>query len=715
MSFLLKDVIHTTLVDAVFNEVLTRRSNYYYFIGKVMPWSNPQTPDAPGVTKAYENETRNRIIATKRINTTDVSFVVPRNNWAFGTIYDRFDDYSSSYPAYSGATSLKTANFYVLSSDFHVYKCLDNNNNSASTVQPTGTDATPVITADGYLWKFLYTIPLSNRTRFLTEEYMPVQRSVTNAFYSNGEIDRITIDRSGSGYLGNSEVTLQVNGTFNSSNGNVVASLSIVFSTFGSIEKVIINNPGNNYASANIQIIDNAGTGQSFYYGLSNVFITNSGVGYFSNVVANTTASIITTVDPQPNSNALVELVFSENTLTAVNILNRGDGYTPNVAANTILQITTTGTDQPSTNAAANLNFSTTAILTPVLLDGRIDRVLVEDPGAAYRANVQTTLVLTGDGANASLLPFVNTAGEIEDVIITNRGEGYTFLDIEVVGDGSGANVSADLSTGDLDTTQSIVELSAIPGAIYAFKINAAGDNYANANVRIDGDGTGFIGSVNISNTNTISSITVINPGSGYTIANVIITSDSGANANISAVFPPLGGHGSDSVRELFADTLLLYSTINNERIHGLDVNNDYRQYGIIKDIKQFGNQRAFANATGTPCFLVTLNTLTDLLSNTLADDTILELTSGNTLRQFEVVETRSANTQALLTSLNNYTLTIGDVLNEPITDSNFTVITVDQPPTINKFSGDLLYIDNRTSISYSDNQLVTLRTVLRL
>lgn len=714
MSFLLKNAIHTTLVDAVFNEILSRRSNYYYFIGKVMAWDDPQNPDAPETTDAYERETRNKIINVKRITTSDVSYVVPRRNWTSSTVYDMFEDYSGDYPAYSGATSLKDANFYVLTSDFNVYKCLFNNNEAPSTIQPTGSDPTPITTADGYVWKYLYTIPLSNRTRFLTDDYMPVQRSVTNSYYSNGEINRVNIDSAGSGFLGNSEVTLQVNGTFNSSNGNVAASLTPVFTTTGSIEKVIIENPGNNYASANIQIIDNASTGVSLYYGLSNVVITNPGSDYFSNVVANTTAAIVST-SPQPNSNAIVSLVFNENALVGVNIINAGNGYDPNVAANTTLEITTTGTAQPTTNATVDLNFATTAILRPVLLNGQIDRVVVEDPGSAYRSNIQTTLVLTGDGANARLTPFVNTAGEVEDVIIVNRGEGYTYVDIEVVGDGVGANLSVDLSTGDLDTTQSTVELSAISGSIYAFRINNAGENYANANVRIDGDGTGFAGTVNLSNTNTISSITVTNPGVGYTFANVIITADSGSNANITAIFSPKGGHGSDAIRELFADTIILYSTINNERIHEVDVNNDYRQYGIIKDIKQYGNQRAFANATGTPCFLVTLNTLTDSLSNTLADDTVLETTSGNTTRQFEVVETRAANTQALLTSIDNFTLTAGTVLNDPITDSNFTVTSVDRLPTINKFSGDLLYIDNRTSISYSDSQLVTLRTVLRL
>lgn len=714
MSFLLKDTIHTTLVDAVYNEILSRRSNYYYFIGKVMAWDDPQNPDAPETTQAYERDTRNKIISVKRISIVDVSYVVPRRDWISGTIYDVYDDYSPDYPSYSNATNLKNANFYVLTTAFNVYKCLFNNNNSPSTIQPTGTDPTPITTGDGYVWKYLYTIPLSNRTRFLTQDFMPVQKSVTDSYYSNGEIDRVNINSAGSGFLGNSEVTLQVNGTFNSGNGNVSASLIPVFDTSGSIEKVIIRNPGNNYYSANIEIIDDAGTGTSFYYGLSNVIITNPGAGYLSNVVANTTASVITT-GSQPSSNAIVSLVFNENALVGVNIINAGNGYVPNIASNTSLVISVSGNAQPSTNATANLNFSSTAILKPILLNGQIDKVVVEDQGINYRSNIQTTLVLTGDGANARLVPFVNTSGEIEDVIIVNRGEGYSYLDIEVVGDGSGADLTVDLSSGDLDSTQSTVELSAIDGAIYSFRINNAGENYSNANIRIDGDGVGFIGAVNLSESNTIESITVTNPGVGYTFANVIISGDTGSNANLTAILSPQGGHGSDAIRELYTDTLILYSTINNEKIHGLDVNNDYRQYGIIKDIKQFGNQRAFANATGTPCFLVTVDTLTNSLFQPLQDDTILQTTAGNTTRSFEVVEIRSANTQILLTSLDNFTLTTGTVLNDPLTDSDFTVTSVDSLPTINKLSGDLLYVDNRTSISYSDNQLVTLRTVLRL
>jgi hypothetical protein len=624
MSFLLKESIHGTLVDAVYNEIFSRRSNYYYFIGKVQPWTTPTSPDTPLTTQTYEQQTRNFIIATKKIQVFDVSYVVPRIDWTSGRVYDQFDgDYSSSYPASTGATSLKTAQFYVLTTDFNVYKCIFNNNGIPSTSKPTGIDATTTTTADGYIWKYLYTIPLSLRNRFLTEDYMPVQKSVLNPFYSNGEIDRIIIDNYGSGYLGNAEVTLSVNGVFGSGTGNSIANIVPVFNTAGQFVDVIIRNAGNNYVSANILITDNAGTGTGFY----------------------NTASI--------------------------------------------------------------------ANLIPVLYNTAVDRVLIVDPGINYSSNVQTTAVLTGDGANASLLPFVNEAGEVEDIIIVNRGDGYTFVDIEIVGDGSNANAYVELSTGDLDTNQSTVELAAIDGAIYNFRIINAGDGYSNANIFVSGDGSGFAGTVNISNTNTISSISVTSPGTGYTFANVSITG-SGANANLTAIISPVNGHGFNPVKELFADSLMFYSTINNERLHGVDVNNDYRQFGIIKDIKQFANSRAFANVTGTSCYLVTVDTITNDLGNTLAADTILTL-KGDTTREFEVVEVVTSNSQVLITNLNNYSLLEDDILNDPDTDSDFTIETIDRYPTINKFTGDMLFIDNRTKVSYSDQQLVTLRTVIKL
>ena len=710
MAFLLKDTIHRSLVDTVYNEFLSRRSNYYYFIGNIIEWASPQTPETPEVTQDYEHKTRNGILSVKRINLRDVSYVVPRKNWAAGTVYDSFDgNYSSTFTSYSGATSIKTANFYVLTSTFGVYKCIFNNNNAASTIEPSGQDITMLTTADGYVWKYLYSIPLSSQNRFLTVDYMPVQRAVTNAYYSKGEISSITIDNAGLGYRGNAEVTLSVSGQFLGGTGNSIANLTPVFNTSGEFINVIIKDPGANYKTATINITDNNGAGTSLLNSISNVKIFSTGSGYTSAAISNTTANIFTTGLVQPTANAFANLIFSGNALIDVVLTNKGTGYTTAARANTTITISTTGNSQPTSNATANLFFATSAILTPVIRNGSFHSVLIEDEGTRYSSNVQTTISAIGDGIGFVATPFVNTSGQIEDIIIENRGNGYTHLDITIASaTGAGANALANLSTDDLDTLQTVVELSAVNGGIHSFRVSNVGNGYSYANVVVTGDGEGFAGTPAVVN-NTISYITVTTPGVGYTYANVTITGD-GSNANVSAIISPYRGHGSDPVSELFADTLMFTSTINNEKNQGVDVQNDYRQFGIIKDLKQYGNERAFANVIGSACYLVTLDTTTGL-----ERDTVLSHVAGTSKRYFEVVEVIPASNQILVQNKNNHDVSTEDVLTDETSDLDYTITDLTISPTINKFSGDLLYIDNRTSVSYSEQQLVTLRTVIKL
>ena len=647
MSFLLKDVAHRSLADSVLNEVLTKRSIFYFYIGKVLPWDDPQNPPDPENSTFYSSDVRNRIVNIKRIDATDASLVVNRKDWSSGRVYDQFADYYTSNPAPNGATSLKDADFYVLTSEFKVYKCLYNADGGLSTVEPSTTDLAPIQLSDGYIWKYMYTIPLSLRSRFLTADFMPVQKSVQNSFYSDGQIDKVTISSKGSGYTGNAKVRLSFDAPGNitfgfrgspGADGNVTPNITPSISTSGRFEKIIITNTGNNIRAANIAILD----------------IDNDGSNLFANVKVG-------------------------NTL-----------------------FTSTGN----------------AILLPVLQDGKMEDVLIADPGQNYSSNIQTTITINGDGGNARLTPFVNDAGEVEDIIINERGEGFTFVDLNIVSPtGTGAVANVDLSTGDLDTLQSTVELSAVDGGLHNFIVNNPGSGFANlANLTftVTGDGTGFQGNVVINRTNnTIANISVTNPGSGFTFANVQVSGGGGTGANISAVISPPNGHGFDAPTELFADTLIFFSTINNENIQGIDVNNDFRQFGIIKDIEQSGNKKAFANTTGTPTFLVTMDTVTDDTGNVVANDTVLEL--KDTDRRFEVVQTVSSDKQFLLTSLNNHTLASSDVLTDVSTASDFTVQTVNATPDINKFSGDLLFIDNRTSVSFTDEQLVTLRTILKL
>lgn len=708
-KFLLKSQIHNSLAEIFFNDIISRRSSYYYYIGKIVDWLDSNNPDQPIDTNEYEYLTRNEIISVKKILPQDVAFVIRRINWVSDTIYDQYDpDYSDENPSSTGATSLKDSNFYVLSEYqgiyYNVYKCIFNNNGSISTERPNGSDPFPVTYSDGYVWKYMYTIPLSMRNKFLTNDYIPVSKSVLEPYYSNGEISSIIIDNMGSGYTSNSLIELEVQGEFYGTSGNVVANCRPVINEVGQIISVDVIDQGNNYKSANIVINDLGYNGESFYKKAKNVIISDNGSGYTNEVRQNTTVSI-STVGDQPVRNAEAVLHYLNNSVSEIELIDLGGGYSSNIILNTNIVISTLGNSQPTSNCTANIFFNTEAVIKPILYDGKLQDAIVEDPGIGYSGNLQTQIVLIGDGEGAKLTPYINENGQIEDILVEQRGSGYTYLDIEILGDGNNANAYANFFIGDLNSLQSIVELSAINGGIHALRVDAVGDNFTHANVTIIGDGSGFVGNVIISN-NTIERVEVINPGSDYSYANVIVTGN-GGNAEISAIISPIGGHGKDAIRELMSDSVMIYSTINNEKNQGIYVDNDYRQYGILRNILKPNNER-FEGTVGSSCYLANVTNKVGLESDlklVLADDET---------REFDVITVDSDTNKILLLNKNNYNLQNSDVLIDKSTNQTYVVYEVEAEPQINKFSGDLLFIDNRTTISYSDKQLVTLKTVIK-
>jgi hypothetical protein len=124
---------------------------------------------------------------------------------------------------------------------------------------------------------------------------------------------------------------------------------------------------------------------------------------------------------------------------------------------------------------------------------------------------------------------------------------------------------------------------------------------YIGPTVKITGDGTGAIAiadvNTSIGSSNSISRITVINPGSGYTYANVQVYANTlyGSNAVISPVISPINGHGSDPVRELggrYAAISTKFNALSSESWY-YPSTVSFRKIGIL-------NTPEFANTTLT-------------------------------------------------------------------------------------------------------------------
>ena len=197
-------------------------------------------------------------MAVKRITSSDVSFAAPRINWTSGTVYDYYrHDYgnritggTSIQSANSGATNLYDANFYVMNSNFQVYKCLDNNNNGQSTIEPTGENTLILETSDNYKWKYMYTLSASAQANFLSTDFMGVSSNstVTNAAV-DGAVNIVKIKTSGTGGTNGTYTNIPMRG--DGSNGQV----SITIAS-GSVTAVSVTAAGTGYSYANIRVAD---------------------------------------------------------------------------------------------------------------------------------------------------------------------------------------------------------------------------------------------------------------------------------------------------------------------------------------------------------------------------------------------------------------------------------------------------------------------------
>ena len=194
----------------------SNRDRLYVFIGRPQEWDNENAPPTPVDSFQEFSDTFSDMISLKRVLANDTIQVVRRIDWTppeqttggLGYVYDMYrHDYSSTKTASSGATKLYDADFYVVNSQYQVYKCIYNGtspsdpNGKPSTVEPTGTSTSIITTSDGYRWKYLYTIPVVQVLKFFSNDYMPVLSDVAvTGDAVGGEIDTVVIQASGTGY-----------------------------------------------------------------------------------------------------------------------------------------------------------------------------------------------------------------------------------------------------------------------------------------------------------------------------------------------------------------------------------------------------------------------------------------------------------------------------------------------------------------------------------
>ena len=192
-----------------FNESFTETAGnaYYLFLGKATPFTSGTTSGSdsspPTPQDGEQDETRawDAMLAAKKITSSDITYAIPRRNWATGTTFDMYEhNISSSNTTTSGASNLYDSTFYFVTSTYNVYKVLDNNSGTAyDGAEPTSTSTSP-FELGGYVLKYMYNITTSEIGKFVTTDFVPVSTdSDVTAAATDGGIESLKIT-AGSGY-----------------------------------------------------------------------------------------------------------------------------------------------------------------------------------------------------------------------------------------------------------------------------------------------------------------------------------------------------------------------------------------------------------------------------------------------------------------------------------------------------------------------------------
>jgi hypothetical protein len=284
----------------------------------VYRYSTEEIPPVPLDNQSEKYDIYDDLIAAKRVTSTYARSVIRRYNWDL-VANPKFDMWKPDYSATpggggqigkssaTGATSISDAKFYVVNSNYEVFKCIYNGENPSA---PTGVNATyePKTApapgqgtyADGiyqepskdYIWKYMHTIPTDDVLRFLSTDFMPIvektnsTRIATEVAAVDGAIHIVVIEDFGAN-LPNGTHYAPIVG--DGSGGKVEILVS-----GGVVSSVEVTAPGSGYTYATIVLKTGSGSGDTAYGLFSDSALTAP-----VTVASNATGALEPIISPQ--------------------------------------------------------------------------------------------------------------------------------------------------------------------------------------------------------------------------------------------------------------------------------------------------------------------------------------------------------------------------------------------------------------------------------
>jgi hypothetical protein len=317
-------------VDWVFVEPMpinnSFQGNLFMFIGKNTAWMNENFPPIPDTSDIQDYVTLNDIISLKRITNNDIKLGITRYNWESGAYYSQYD--SSKDPFDPQAYEHP---FYVVTDEYNIYKCLNNNNGAPSTSKPTGFSTSVINLADGYAWKYMGTVSSQDVAGFLTSDFVPVEYKTYNDGSKQWNVQQAAKIKSISTF----EILVQT-GSFTTPVVSIIgigtgANAFATKTATNAIRQVLVTDPGSGYEEETYAIVRESGTAGSGAIAnvasfdpvtgeITSITIADPGSGYTNGAIALITGD---------GSGATATVTVAvDGSIQQVNIVNGGSNYT---------------------------------------------------------------------------------------------------------------------------------------------------------------------------------------------------------------------------------------------------------------------------------------------------------------------------------------------------------------------------------------------------
>jgi len=290
-------------------------------------YATEDAPPAPIDNQIEKAAVYDDIIAAKRITSTFARLVAPRYNWSLST-NPKFDMYRPNYsptPGGGGAIGVQTAlgssalsgsKYYVMNSNYEVFKCLYNGQTPANptginaTYEPKtsptagqGTYANGLFTesATGYIWKYMYTLSTADVIAFLSSDFLPMGTYAGPAAV-DGAIHIAVIKDGGANMPTSGTVYVPVDGD------GTGAIVKITTSAGGAISSAEMYAAGTGYTYGNVRLVN------------GNIY-TDTGVSNAATIAANATGAIEVIMSPEGGHGAdLAAEFFAKRVMTNIRL-----------------------------------------------------------------------------------------------------------------------------------------------------------------------------------------------------------------------------------------------------------------------------------------------------------------------------------------------------------------------------------------------------------